>query len=131
MPDEFYVALVRLLEKHELLRSSYLLGGDRLKRHFQGKAWLSANRNSLKQAIGRGEDVASEYFLFELGSVLDREALDLCRANKVTPVAAINTFRYTDARRDEQKGAEEDVLRLRRLGVTHYQIDSRYESLFS
>ena len=130
-PDEFYLSLVRLLDTHELLRSSYLLGGDRLKRHFRGKAWLSANRNSLKQAIARGEDVASMYFLFELGSVLDQEALDLCRTNKVTPVAAINTFRYTEAGRDEQKGAEEDVVRLRRLGVTHYQIDSRYESLFS
>jgi hypothetical protein len=48
----------------------------------------------------------------------------------VTPVAAINTFRYTESKRDEQKGAEEDVARLKQLGVVHYQIDSRYEPLF-
>jgi hypothetical protein len=130
-PDEFYAGMIRLLQRHDLLRTSYLLGGDGVKRHFRGKAWLSANRNSLKQAIKRGENVRSEYFLFELGSVLDQDAMELCRTNKVTPVAAINTFRYTEAGRDEQKGAEEDVARLRRLGVTHYQIDSRYESLFS
>lgn len=123
--------MVRLLAEHDLLRSSYLLGADGVKRHFRGKAWLSSNRNSLKQAIDRGENVASEYILFELGSVLDEQAMDLCRTSKVTPVAAINTFRYTEAGRDEQKGAEEDVARLRRLGVTHYQIDSRYETLFS
>jgi len=46
------------------------------------------------------------------------------------PVAAINEFRYVEARRDVRKGAEEDVARLKRLGVTHYQIDSQYQDLF-
>lgn len=129
-PDAFYAGLARLLEQHGLLRSCYLLGGERFERHFRGKAWRSSNRNSLQRAIDRGEDVRSNYFLFELGSVLDAEAVKLCRVHNVVPVAAINTFRYTEAGRDEQKGAEEDVARLKRLGVTHYQIDSRYESLF-
>jgi hypothetical protein len=54
----------------------------------------------------------------------------LCRKLKVVPVAAINTFQYTLAKRDEIKGPAEDVAKLRRLGVTHYQVDSRYEYLF-
>ncbi len=49
---------------------------------------------------------------------------------KVVPVAAINTFRYTMAKCDETLGTAEDVAKLWRLGVTHYQIDSRYEDLF-
>jgi hypothetical protein len=45
-------------------------------------------------------------------------------------VAAINTFRYTMAKRDEWKGAEEDATRMKQLGVTYFQIDSMYEKLF-
>ena len=78
----------------------------------------------------RGEDVARNYFLFELGSELHEPSLELCRKHGVTPVAAINTFRYTMAKRDETKGPEEDVARLKKLGVLDYQIDSRYDYLF-
>ena len=129
-PDEFYLGLVNLLGEHQLLRTAYVLGGNRVKGFFRGKAWLSANRTSLRQAINRGEDVGANYFLFELGSVLDQFTLNLCRSNRVVAVAALNTFRYTQAGRDEQKGAEEDAAKLLRMGVTHYQIDSRYEHLF-
>jgi hypothetical protein len=34
------------------------------------------------------------------------------------------------AKRDEWQGPKEDVAKLRAMGVTHYQVDSRYESLF-
>ena len=91
---------------------------------------VSANRKDLRTYADRGESVAKDYFLFELGSVLDGEAVRLCRELKVTPVAAINTFRYTMAKRDEWAGPAEDIRKLRELGVQDYQIDSRYESLF-
>ncbi|HWR52998.1 MAG TPA: hypothetical protein VN428_17945 [Bryobacteraceae bacterium] len=74
--------------------------------------------------------MASNYFLFELASVLDEDTVQLCQKYDVTPVAAINTFRYTMAKRDEIKGPEEDTARLKGLSVTHYQIDSRYDHLF-
>jgi glycerophosphoryl diester phosphodiesterase len=129
-PDSFYERLARLLDQHKLLHTAYLLGGDKAKQVFRESCWLSANRQRLREAVERGEDVARRYYLFELGSVLDEEAVGLCRQHNVTPVAAINTFRYTESKRDEQKGAEEDVARLKQLGVVHYQIDSRYEPLF-
>ena len=129
-PAEFYQSLVSILDEHQLLQTAYLLGSDRIKRFFRGKCKLSCNRTTLKAAVERGEDVAANYFLFELGSVLDEAAIELCRANRVVPVAAINEFRYVEAHRDVRKGAEEDVARLKRLGVTHYQIDSRYQDLF-
>lgn len=131
-PDEFYSGLAQTLAENNLLKSAYLLGGDRLKRHFRGKCVLSCNRKSLAEAVQHGEEaVGRQYFLFELGSVLNEESMALCRRHNVTPVAAINTFRYTEAKRDETKGAEEDVAHLKKLGVIHYQIDSRYEYLFS
>lgn len=129
-PDAFYERLARLLDQHKLLRTAYLLGGDNAKNVFRESCWLSASRQSLRAAAERGEDVARRYYLFELGSVLQEESVALCRELSVTPVAAINTFRYTEAKRDEQRGAEQDVARLKALGVVHYQIDSRYLPLF-
>lgn len=132
-PEEFYANLRNLLEKHSLLRDAYALsgGGERGARHLTQHCYRSSNRTTLKAAIERGEDVKSKYFLFELASDLDQPTFELCRQAGVTPVAAINTFRYTMAKRDEQKGPEEDAARLKALGVRHYQIDSRYDPLFS
>jgi glycerophosphoryl diester phosphodiesterase len=129
-PAEFYRRLVRNLEQNDLLRSAYLLGGDEVKQFFRGKSWLSSNRKSLADAVARGEDVSKNYFLFELASELDETALQLCGKHNVVPVAAINTFRYTMAHRDEAKGPEEDAARLKKIGVQYYQIDSRYDYLF-
>lgn len=132
-PEEFYANLRLLLEKHNLLRSAYALngGGERGARHLTAHCYCSSNRISLQKAVARGEDVRSRYFLFELASDLDDTAVQLCRKHGVTAVAAINTFRYTQAKRDEQKGPEEDAARLKKLGVKVYQIDSRYETLFT
>lgn len=63
-----------------------------------------ANRKALDAAAAAGEDVAGRYFLFELGSDLGAESYALARKLNVTPVAAINTFRYTMAKRDEWEG---------------------------
>jgi glycerophosphoryl diester phosphodiesterase len=119
-PREFYARLLRIMEQHH----------SRVKPLFDGRVIVSINRKELAIAAERGDAVAEDYFLFELGSDLDAEAVTLCRKLKVVPVAAINTFRYTLAKRDEIKGPAEDVAKLRRLGVTHYQVDSRYEYLF-
>jgi hypothetical protein len=85
---------------------------------------------SLAEAVAGGEDVSRNYFLFELASELDEAAVQLCRKHNVAPVAAINTFRYIMAHRDEVKGPAEDAARLKKIGVEYYQIDSRYDYLF-
>ncbi len=130
-PKDFYGHLLRIMEDQRIPGPIYSLGGSRVKPLFDGRVMVSANRKHLAVAAEQGEDVAREYFLFELGSELDGDAVALCRKLKVVPVAAINTFRYTMATRDENLGPAEDVAKLRRLGVTHYQVDSRYEALFS
>lgn len=131
-PDEFYAGLATAMRRHHLLQTAYMLGGgSRPAQIFGAECFQSSNRKSLAEAITRGEDVKARRFLFELASDLDEESMTLCRKAGVTPVAAINTFRYTMAKRDEWKGPEEDAARMKKLGVLHYQIDSRYESLFN
>jgi len=128
-PDAFYVDLESTLRRHNLLANAYTLGGAKVKSIFKGKLKLSANRNDIKSAISRGEKVADLYYLFELGSVLDAEAVALCRAHNVTPVAALNTFRYEIEKIDHWAGARRDISKLNALGVNDFQIDSIYDSL--
>lgn len=131
-PDRFYITLRALMEKHNLLRDAYALsgGGERGEKHLTKHCFRSANLTRLQEAMARGEGTQSKYFLFELSSVMDAERIALARKAKVIPVASINTFRYTMAKRDEELGPKEDFERVSKLGIKHWQIDSRYEKLF-
>lgn len=129
-PAEFYRRLWRTMEAAKVPGPVYSLGGARVYPLFEGRVMVSANRQDLRRYAEAGEPVGQRYFLFELGSEVDGAAVTLCREVGVTPVAAINTFRYTMAKRDEWAGPAEDVRRLRALGVRDFQVDSRYEALF-
>jgi glycerophosphoryl diester phosphodiesterase len=126
----FYQRLLRHMVDGGIPGPMYSLGGPTVRPFFDGKVMVSVNRKALQAAADAGEPVAERYFLFELGSDIDQQAFDLARKLKVAPVAAINTFRYTMAKRDEWEGPKEDIKRLRALGVKDYQVDSRYEPLF-
>jgi len=88
---------------------------------------LTAGR--LQAAVAKGEDVARRYFLFASGKEVDAEAIDLARSHGVLVVAAINTFHYPAEKNLELAAAE--IARLKKLGVTHFQIDSVYEKFCS
>lgn len=127
----FYRRLLQVMTDNRVPQPIWSLGGPRVRPLFDGQVVTSINRKTLQAALDNNEPVAERYFLFELGSELDQPTIQLARRHKVTSVAAINTFRYTMARRDEWEGPKEDVARLRGLGVDHYQVDSRYEPLFA
>jgi glycerophosphoryl diester phosphodiesterase len=130
MPAGFYERMAKYMDKAGLLESAYMLGGDRWRNVFgPGGTKESANRKALAAAAERGEDVKKRYFLFELASEVNVEGVGLCKRLGVDAVAAVNTFRYTMAKRDEWEGPKEDIQRLLSLGVSTYQIDSRYEAL--
>lgn len=126
----FYQRLLRCMVDGGIPGPTYSLGGPRVRPFFDGEVMVSVNRNALREAAEAGEPVAERYFLFELGSELDQEAIAFARKLQVSPVAAINTFRYTMAKRDEWDGPKQDINRLRALDVKLYQVDSRYEELF-
>lgn len=129
-PAAFYERILRLMTDSRIPRPIWSLGGPQVRPLFDGQVMVSTNRRTLQAGAEAGEPVAERYFLFELGSELQQPSFDLARRLSVAAVAAINTFRYTMAKRDEWEGPKEDVARLRQMGVTHYQVDSRYESLF-
>lgn len=126
----FYLRLLRYMTENRIARPIWSLGGARVLPLFGGQVMVSANRQSLEAAAAAGRPVARENFLFELGSELSAESFSLANRLGVVPVAAINTFRYTMAKRDEWEGPKEDIATLRALGVASFQIDSRYEPLF-
>ena len=131
-PEAFYTGLGDTMERHKLLASAYMLGGGTRPARILGpRLRQSVNRARLLAALERGDDVAARYYLFELASELSPETYALSMQHGVTPVAAINTFRYTMAKRDEWKGPEEDAARMKALGVRHYQIDSLYDAFFT
>lgn len=129
-PDDFSRGLLDSLRRHQLLDSTFSLSGGPLPELSGGAIARAADRKALAAAIARGETVAKTRYLFELGSVLDEAAMELCRTHSVTPVAALNTFRYEEARVDPLEGARADARRLRALGVRHFQIDSVYDQFF-
>jgi glycerophosphoryl diester phosphodiesterase len=126
-PPEFYQEIGQVLREHGLLQTAYVLSNNEAKAFFRGKAMLAADRNSLRTALTQGEDVARHYFLFELADSLDEETIRWAEGLGVPVVAAVNTFRYEMRGRDHLRAAKEDIARLRRLGVTIYQIDSIYD----
>ena len=83
------------------------------------------SRQALQKAIDSGEPVSKLYFLFEHGRTLDKDGLDLAARAGVPAVVSINIFHYADM--DHWKGAEADVRRLQKLGMTYFQIDSVYD----
>ena len=127
-PKAYLQRIEDTMHQHKLLEGSCTLGGEAVKAHFAGKILLSAGRRQLREAVARGEAVTNKYFLFELGSVLDAEAVQMCKELGVICMAAVNTFRYEMAGADHYASAERDIRRLRSLGIRYFQIDSIYDS---
>jgi glycerophosphoryl diester phosphodiesterase len=123
--EAFFASMLEALRKNNLLDSALVIGTDQSRAVFLDKAKIGVNRQKLTAAIERGEDVARRYFLFAHAAGIDADALDLCRRHGVTVVPSINTFHYPADRHLELAAA--DIARLKKLGVTHFQIDSVYE----
>lgn len=123
---KFFETLERCLRENDLLATAMVIGTGQSKDWFRGKARLGANRRELQTAIDRREDVADRYFLFEHGTDLDAETVELARQQGVAVVASVNTFHYLTGRHEARAAA--DIERLKKLGVTHFQIDSVYEA---
>jgi glycerophosphoryl diester phosphodiesterase len=131
MPDDFYASIGKRMQQAGLAQTAFMLGGDKWRRVFGDLGVReSTRRENLERAAAAGENVRERYFLFELGGELGNPSIELTRKLGVECCAAINDFRYVQAKRDTWQGPREDIERLRAGGVTCFQIDSKYESLF-
>ncbi len=130
-PKEFYARLLKHIVAAKIPTPIYSLGGPRVWPLFDGAVTVSINAQELAAQRDEAAMLAQRHFLFDLASTLDEPTLNLARSLHVPAVAAINTFRYTMAKRDEESGPAEDAKKLIALGVTAFQIDSRYRKLFS
>lgn len=125
----FYKEVDEALRKNGLMNSTLILGGRQAKDYFQDIPH-SIEFDNLLKAAKNGEDVGKKYYLFMLASQLDAEKVKVANQLGVTVIAAVNVFRYTNEGKDEFIYAKQDIDRLRKLDVTHFQIDSVYEKFF-
>ena len=122
--DEFFAQMERILMENGLLSSALVIGTEQSQKFLRGKAKTSVNRRELEAAIQAGDDVVESVFLFERGNMTD-ETVKLAQKHGVLVVPSVNTFHYQS---DHLSCARADIERLKELGVTHFQIDSVYES---
>lgn len=126
----FYQEMEAQLRKANLLEQAYIIGLPSAHAYFKGKCRISIETPALKEAIARGENVAKTYFLFEWGKVLDAERVEFARKHGVEVVPSVNTFHYSSNFEESVKLGSADIRKLKKLGVTQFQIDSVYEPAF-
>jgi len=121
----FFASMLETLRQNGLLRNAFVIGTDQSRSYFLDKAKVGLDRTALNAAVNAGEDVKKRYFLFEHGRDLDEPTVRLAQGLGVPVVASVNVFHYPIA--DHKRQADADIQRLRKLGVTYFQIDSVYE----
>jgi glycerophosphoryl diester phosphodiesterase len=120
----FFEKMEEILRANDLLKDALFIGSGEMKAYFKGKARIAMGHDDLKHAADSGEDVASLYFLFEHGNELDDASVKYAQSLHVPVVPTVNSYHYLFKRRDSTP--ESDIERLRRAGVTLFQIDSAF-----
>ena len=126
-PPAFFEQMEQILNENQLLDSAFIIGTEQSKQHFLGKAKIGINLTQLQAKIAAGEEVARHYVVFAHGKDLTDEAVALANSHQVAVVPSINIFHYPLG--SHLAAAAADLLRLRNLGVTYFQIDSVYDPL--
>lgn len=121
----FYQSVEKTLRENGLLEGAYFIGTPEARAYFKGKARISISREELEKKLAAGEDVSRDYFLFEHGTTLDAAGIEDGRRAHIPVVVSINDDHY--AGRPHMMAAHDDIVRLRKLGVTYFQIDSPYD----
>lgn len=105
-------------------------------KHFKGPSKISVTAAELERAVAAGEDVAKLYLRFEWGRTLTPEQATFSQKHGVPVVPSVNTFHYvqgghgTKGGADPMKDGTAAIKRLRKLGVTEFQIDAVHEPAF-
>lgn len=121
----FFDSLIATLEKNDLLDSAYVIGTEQSRKLLLDRAKVGINPHKLVDHVAGGEDVGRRYFLFAHAKDFDQETIELARSRGVDIVPSINTFHYPG--KTNRQDAAADIAKLKKLGVTRFQIDSVYE----
>jgi glycerophosphoryl diester phosphodiesterase len=128
-PPSFHEDLVKSLERHKLLESTYILTDGGAHDFWRAHARMMRNAKEVRALVAEAGPAKEQFALFEVAGALDEESVRFAQQHGVTVVAALNTFRYARAA-DDQQAAAADAARLRAIGVRQFQIDSVYERHF-
>ena len=125
-PRSFYEQMEKVLDDNHLLKSAYFIGTAETREYFKGKARISANEKELSTKLESGENVSKSYFLFEHGTTINEQSMELAKRAKVPVVVSINEYHYA-ARPDPMAAAHADIDKSKKLGVRLFQIDSPFD----
>jgi glycerophosphoryl diester phosphodiesterase len=121
----FYESFERTLRENGLLENSLFIGTAEARAYFKGKARVSVSAEELQKKVDAGEETSRLYFLFEHADKMDQKSMALAKRAGIPAVVSINDFHYPG--KDHMKEAHADIDRLRRAGLTYFQIDSFYD----
>jgi glycerophosphoryl diester phosphodiesterase len=125
-PKSYYESMERTLKKNGLLKNAYFIGTDETRAYFKGKARISLSEGELAKKLESDENISRTYFLFEHGTTLNDKGMNLAKRAKIPVVVSINEYHYA-SQSDPMAAAHADIDRVRKLGVTYFQIDSPYD----
>lgn len=123
--EAFYQSVEKTLRDNGLLDGAYFIGTSEARAYFKGKARISISVAELAKKMAAGEAVSHDYFLFEHGTTLDEAGIEAAKRAGIPAVVSINDDHY--AGKPHMMAAHHDIVRLRKLGATYFQIDSPYD----
>lgn len=139
----FYSRIEAQLREAGLLETAYMTGLESAVQYFKGKTKVQITPADLERAVRGGEDVSKLYFVFQWGRLLTDRQVRAAQKLGVLVVPSVNTFHYEKGGRgigaqskplaggvEPIANGSADLRRLRKLGVTEFQIDSAYEPAF-
>ncbi|WP_047498369.1 glycerophosphodiester phosphodiesterase family protein [Terriglobus sp. TAA 43] len=125
-PKSYYEQMEKVLKDNHLLKSAYFIGTAETRDYFKGKARISLSEKELAKKLEAGESLSKGYFLFEHGTTINKQSIELAQKAHVPVVVSINEYHYA-SRPDPMAAAHADVEKSKRLGVALFQIDSPFD----
>ncbi|PCH70189.1 MAG: hypothetical protein COC06_05760 [Bacteroidales bacterium] len=129
--SDYYKKIGDILEKYNLFEGAFFINKE-ARKYYWGKAKFEFRVNErieIERKLDAGEDIASNYFLFDRGNRLTTEAVMFCQINNIEIIPMINIGHYIYE--DHMKGAHRDIEYWKSCGVTEFLIDSDYDRWLS
>lgn len=125
----FFERMETILRKYRLLDSALVIGTSQSKEFFAGKAKTAVSATQFRELLNAGRLNGKDQFLFAHAKDLDAEIVDLAQDHQIVVVPSVNIFHYPP--QNHAALAAVDLVRLKNLGITHFQIDSEYDKFLT